>query len=69
MICSMKYGVCCVGFMMEYLTESRGLRKRGLWYNDLWRVYLGERLNFVFSPDFFFFFFWGGGAVLKPPTN
>ena len=30
---------------------SCGLRKKDLWYNDLWNKWLGDRLKFVFSPN------------------
>ena len=47
--CFMKYEVCCVSFFMKYLTESCGLRKKR---SDLWSEWIGDRLKFLFGPEF-----------------
>ena len=43
---------------------SCGLRKRDLWYKDLWNEQFGDRWKFVFSPDIILY-----GTGLKSLTN
>ena len=38
-------------FRVERLRNRNRLKKHDLWYDDLWKEKLGDRVKFVFSPD------------------